>query len=154
MGIFTLLIGPAALVRSLAAKVGIFLQGSAPVAVAPSIGRRARAVRVGLLAALGVVFGAIVLTGGSHVALAAGSVTSCVGNVETCVQTAADNVTNTIRVILGATAVIVFMVAAFVNHFVYDPRSKDRAREMMVAAIAGLLIAAFAQDIVSFVEGI
>ena len=62
-----------------------------------------------------------------------------------------ENLAATVQYILGGTALLALVIAALVNHFVHDPRSKDRAKEIVVAAIVGLLIAAFAPDIVNWI---
>ena len=70
------------------------------------------------------------------------------------VTTTLESVATTIRDVLGATALVVILVAALTNHFVHDQRSKDRAKEMIVAAIVGLLLAAFAPAIVNWIASL
>ena len=70
------------------------------------------------------------------------------------VSGAAENVASTIRDILGATALIAFVVAALMNHFVHDQRAKERAKELIGAAVVGLLVAAFAPQIVNFIASL
>ncbi|WP_020375097.1 pilin [Sulfobacillus thermosulfidooxidans] len=70
------------------------------------------------------------------------------------VTTAMENVAETIRLILGGTALVVILVAAVMNHFVQDPRAKERAKELVGAAVVGLLLAAFAPQIVNFIAGL
>ena len=67
---------------------------------------------------------------------------------------AMESIAATIRYILGATALVAFLVAALVNHMVHDQHAKDRAKEIMASAVVGLLIAAFAPAIVNWIAGI
>jgi hypothetical protein len=64
---------------------------------------------------------------------------------------ALENVAATIRDVLGATALVAFLVAALTNHFVHDQHAKERAKEIMAAAIVGLLIAVFAPSVVNWI---
>jgi len=73
------------------------------------------------------------------------------GSLGTTVSTELENIAATIRDILGATALLALVAAALVNHFIHDPRSKDRAKEIVVAAIVGLLIAAFAPQVINWI---
>lgn len=95
----------------------------------------------------------LVLIGGSTV-FAASSIPTVqygTGNaVATTVNTALENIAATIRDVLGGTALVAILVAAIVNHFVHDARAKDRAKEIIASAIVGLLIAAFAPQIVNW----
>ena len=70
------------------------------------------------------------------------------------VSGAAENVASTIRDLLGATALLVILVAAVMNHFVHDQRAKERAKELIGAAVVGLLVAAFAPQIVNFIASL
>lgn len=69
----------------------------------------------------------------------------------TTVTGSMENVATTIRDLLGGTALVVILVAAVMNHFVHDPRAKERAKELIGAAVVGLLLAAFAPAIVNFI---
>lgn len=73
------------------------------------------------------------------------------GSLATKVNGELENVAATVRDILGGTALLALVIAALINHFVHDPRSKDRAKEVVVAAVVGLLIAAFAPSIVNWI---
>lgn len=75
-----------------------------------------------------------------------GTANAAAGNV----TTALTGIAATIRDVLGATALVALVVAALVNHFVHDQRAKDRAKEIVAAAVGGLLIAAFAPAIVNW----
>jgi len=70
---------------------------------------------------------------------------------DTNVQNGLYNAALIIRDVLGATALLVILVAAVMNHFVHDPRAKERAKELIGAAVVGLLLAAFAPSIVNFI---
>lgn len=70
--------------------------------------------------------------------------------VATTVNAALEGVATTIRWILGGTALVAILIAAFMNHMP-NPRSKEMAKEVLGAAIIGLLIAAFAPQIVNWV---
>ena len=70
------------------------------------------------------------------------------------VTTAMENIAATIRLVLGGTALVVILAAAIMNHFVHDPRAKERAKELIGAAVVGLLLAAFAPAIVNFIAGL
>lgn len=70
------------------------------------------------------------------------------------VTTAMENVASTIRMVLGGTALVVILAAAVMNHFVHDARAKERAKELIGAAVVGLLLAAFAPQIVNFIAGL
>lgn len=72
----------------------------------------------------------------------------------TVIDTALEGVAGTIRDILGVTALLAIVAAALVNHFVHDPRSKERAKEMVAAAIVGLLLAVFAPEIVNWIAAL
>ncbi|MDA8218775.1 MAG: hypothetical protein M0Z94_14300 [Dehalococcoidales bacterium] len=76
------------------------------------------------------------------------------GALGTKINDELENVAATVRDILGGTALLALVVAALVNHFIHDPRSKDRAKEIVVAAIVGLLIAAFAPQIVNWIASL
>jgi hypothetical protein len=66
------------------------------------------------------------------------------------VTTGLENIATTIRDILGAAALVAILVAALTNQMVHDARAKDRAKEFGVAAVVGLLLAAFAPAIVNW----
>lgn len=66
------------------------------------------------------------------------------------VTTAMENIAATIRLVLGGTALVVILVAAIMQHAVQDERAKMRSKEMIAAAVVGLLVAAFAPQIVNF----
>lgn len=70
------------------------------------------------------------------------------------VITALEGIAGTIRDVLGATALVAFLVAAIVNHMVHDDRAKDRAKEIMASAVVGLLVAAFAPAIVNWIASL
>lgn len=70
---------------------------------------------------------------------------------DTTIQSGLQNAALIIRDVLGATALLVILVAAVMNHFVHDPRAKERAKELIGAAVVGLLLAAFAPAIVNFI---
>lgn len=70
------------------------------------------------------------------------------------INSAMENIAATIRYVLGATALVVILAAAVMNHFVQDPRAKERAKELVAAAVVGLLLAAFAPQIVNFIAGL
>ena len=72
----------------------------------------------------------------------------------TVINTALEGVAGTIRDILGVTALLAIVAAALVNHFVHDPRSKERAKEMVAAAVVGLLLAVFAPEIVNWIAAL
>ena len=74
--------------------------------------------------------------------------------LSTPVTTAMENIAETIRMVLGGTALVVILAAAIMNHFVHDPRAKERAKELIGAAVVGLLLAAFAPAIVNFIAGL
>lgn len=76
------------------------------------------------------------------------------GTLSTKVNTAMENIAETIRLVLGGTALVVILAAAVMNHFVHDQRAKDRAKELIGAAVVGLLLAAFAPQIVNFIAGL
>jgi hypothetical protein len=76
------------------------------------------------------------------------------GSVAQTVSTALENVAATIRDVLGATALVALVGAALVNHFVWDQKAKDRSKEIVVAAFIGLLIAAFAPQIITWVASL
>lgn len=59
-----------------------------------------------------------------------------------------------IRNIGGVTALLAIVVAAIMNHFVHDQQAKDKSKELIKAAIVGLLLFAFAPAIVNFFMGI
>lgn len=59
-----------------------------------------------------------------------------------------------IRDFLGGTALVVFVSAAIMNHFVHNPQAKQLAKELVGAAIVGILIAIFAPDIVKFLTSL
>ena len=108
------------------------------------------------LAPVMLVAGPLVLLA-SHGVLAAGPATVQYGNPSGAagvVVTAMESVAGTIRYILGATALVAFLVAAIVNHMVHDLRAKERAKEIMASAVVGLLIAAFAPAVVNWIAGI
>lgn len=67
---------------------------------------------------------------------------------------ALQKVATSIRDILGFTALLALIIAALIAHFVHDPRSKERARELVVVAIIGMAIAAFAPTLINWVEGL
>jgi hypothetical protein len=93
----------------------------------------------------------------SHAVFAAGSATVQYGapsGAAGTVISAMESVAGTIRYILGATALVAFLVAALVNHMVHDQHAKDRAKEIMASAVVGLLIAAFAPALVNWIGGI
>lgn len=69
------------------------------------------------------------------------------------VTTALEGVAQTIRWILGGTALVALLFAAFMNHMP-NQRSKEMAKEIVAAAVVGLLIAAFAPNIVNWVAGL
>ena|GEM_PF-3618096 len=127
-------------------------------AVTALIVRVRTGVRYGLASALGM----MVFSGLANVALAAGGNLSASGPVcygaplsgVSTVQTALQEVAGSIRDILGVTALVALVVAALVNHFVHDPRSKDRAREIVWAAVIGLAVAVFAPTLIGFVMGL
>lgn len=70
------------------------------------------------------------------------------------VTTAMESLAQTIRLVLGGTALVVILVAAVLNHFVHDQRAKERAKELIAAAVVGLLLAAFAPQIVNFIASL
>ena len=70
------------------------------------------------------------------------------------VTTAMESLAQTIRLVLGGTALVVILVAAVMNHFVHDQRAKERAKELIAAAVVGLLLAAFAPQIVNFIASL
>lgn len=72
----------------------------------------------------------------------------------TKVTSATENMAETIRLMLGGTALVVILVAAIMNHFVHDERAKMRAKELISAAVVGLLLAAFAPSIVNFITSL
>lgn len=74
--------------------------------------------------------------------------------VDKVITGAMENIAQTIRLVLGGTALVVILAAAVMNHFVHDPRAKDRAKELIGAAVVGLLLAAFAPQIVNFIAGL
>lgn len=90
-----------------------------------------------------------------HVLLASGIPPVTYGNGNTAVgntiNSSLEQIAATIRYVLGATALVVFLVAAVTNHFVHDERAKMRAKELVSAAVVGLLVAAFAPQIVNFI---
>lgn len=67
---------------------------------------------------------------------------------------AMENIARTIQLLLGGTALVVILVAAIMNHFVHDPQAKQRAKELIGAAVVGLLLAAFAPAIVNFLASL
>lgn len=67
---------------------------------------------------------------------------------------AMQNIARTIQLLLGGTALVVILVAAIMNHFVHDPQAKQRAKELIGAAVVGLLLAAFAPAIVNFLANL
>lgn len=67
---------------------------------------------------------------------------------------AMENIAQTIRLVLGGTALVVILAAAVMNHFVNDQRAKERAKELIGAAVVGLLLAAFAPQIVNFIASL
>lgn len=93
-----------------------------------------------------------------HLMAGGGIPTVKYGNGNTALGNAVDsgleNIAATIRYILGATALVVFLAAAVMNHFVHDPRAKERAKELVGAGVLGLLIAAFAPQIVNFIASL
>ena len=70
------------------------------------------------------------------------------------VNNSMENIAATIRYVLGGTALVVILAAAVMNHFVHDARAKERAKELIGAAVVGLLLAAFAPQIVNFIAGL
>ena len=76
------------------------------------------------------------------------------GALASKVTTAMQGVAEMIRLILGGTALVVILVAAVMNHFVHDQQAKMRAKELIGAAVVGLLLAAFAPAIVNFIAGL
>lgn len=75
---------------------------------------------------------------------------AAVGKVNSVLQGLATD----IRDILGFTALLTLLAAALVKPLLHEPRAKERARELVVAAIVGFLIAAFAPMIVNFLESL
>lgn len=67
---------------------------------------------------------------------------------------ALQNLAATIRDLLGATALVALVIAALVNHFVHSTQAKQLSKEIIVAAVVGMLIAIFAPTIVNFVASI
>lgn len=95
----------------------------------------------------------------NHLYLAAGNIPQVnygTGNtaLSGSVTTAMENLAQTIRLVLGGTALVVILVAAVMNHFVHDQRAKERAKELIAAAVVGLLLAAFAPQIVNFIASL
>lgn len=70
------------------------------------------------------------------------------------INTGLETIAATLRDILGATALVVIIAAAVMNHYVINPRAKEVAKELIGAAVVGLLLAAFAPDIVNFFTGL
>jgi len=70
------------------------------------------------------------------------------------VTAAMESIAETIRLVLGGTALVVILVAAVMNHFVHSPQAKERAKELIGAAVVGLLLAAFAPQIVNFIASL
>lgn len=69
------------------------------------------------------------------------------GSVTALVQNAAA----TLREIVGATALLCIVIAALLWHFIHDQRATERAKELVAAAVIGLLVVAFAPQIVNMV---
>ena len=111
----------------------------------------------GRAALIGVAVVPLVLVASHSVFAASGTATVQYGSPSGAagtVITAMESVAGTIRYILGATALVAFLVAALVNHMVHDQHAKDRAKEIMASAVVGLLIAAFAPSLVNWIGGI
>lgn len=94
-----------------------------------------------------------------HLYLAAGGIPPVqygTGNtaLTTPVVGAMQNIAQTIRLVLGGTALVVILAAAVMNHFVHDQQAKQRAKELIGAAVVGLLLAAFAPAIVNFIASL
>ncbi|MCY0885614.1 MAG: hypothetical protein OWV35_06975 [Firmicutes bacterium] len=70
------------------------------------------------------------------------------------ISTKLEGLATDIQYILGATALVALVAAALVNHFVVDQRAKERAKEIAGAAILGLLLAAFAPQIVNWFQSL
>ena len=83
-----------------------------------------------------------------------GTGTGAGGAFISTVTNAMENGAETIRMVLGGTALLVILVAAVMNHFVHDQRAKERAKELIAAAVVGLLLAAFAPSIVNFIASV
>ncbi len=79
--------------------------------------------------------------------------TSPSGGATNSIAVAVEGLATTIRWILGPTALLALVIAAFMNH-VPNQRSKEQAKEVAMAAIVGLLIAAFAPAIINWITGI
>jgi len=97
------------------------------------------------------VFAAGTVTGTDIPTVSYGASTTGGTAFDTNVQNGLESAATIIRDVLGATALLVILVAAVMNHFVHDPRAKERAKELIGAAVVGLLLAAFAPAIVNFI---
>lgn len=75
------------------------------------------------------------------------------GNAAGAIAAAVEGLATTIRWILGPTALLALVIAAFMNH-VPNQHTKEQAKEVAMAAIVGLLIAAFAPTIITWITGL
>ena len=71
----------------------------------------------------------------------------------TTISSSVEQLATIIRWILGATGLLALLVAAIMNH-VPNQHTKEQAKEILMAAIVGLLIAAFAPQIIGFFVGL
>ena len=97
---------------------------------------------------------------GGNAAFASGPPTVCYGTPTSTEQSVITTITGNLtgvaamgRDLLGATCLIVFIGAAITNHFIHDPRSKERAKEIVYAGLIGVLVAAFAPMIINWLQG-
>lgn len=70
------------------------------------------------------------------------------------VKSTLQRIATSIRNVLGYTALITLLAAAAVAHFVHEPRAKERAREFVVVALLGLVIAGFAPTLINWIDGL
>lgn len=67
----------------------------------------------------------------------------------TTISNSVEQIATIIRWILGATGLLALLVAAIMNH-IPNQHTKEQAKEILMAAVVGLLIAAFAPQIIGF----
>jgi hypothetical protein len=109
------------------------------------------------VAAVAAVVAAVLIGSGAADAATVGSVTFGSGissTLGTGIINSLDTIASMIRYIMGSTALIVIVAAAAYMHFIHNPRSKETAKELLFGAIIGLLLAAFAPQIVNFITSL
>ena len=79
--------------------------------------------------------------------------TGVASSAATTMTNAVEQIAGVIRWVLGGTGLLALIVAAVMNH-VPNQHTKEQAKEIAMAAVVGLLIAAFAPSIINFFMGL